>query len=668
MIKKTRTDIETVVRVAIPSPLRKLFDYRLTDASSSPPKIGARVRVPFGRREVVGVVVEHADDSSVPESRLRRIIATLDDEPLLGAALIRVLQWAAGYYHHPPGEVWLSAFPTSLRKGVKTRRAVAEIPRADTEATDSPPELNSEQDAAVNEIIARHETFAPFLLEGVTGSGKTEIYQQLTDRLLKSGKRVLVLVPEIGLTPQIVERFRQRFGVAIAVLHSGMGDAQRAREWISAQGGEARIIIGTRSAVFTPIPELGMIVVDEEHDGSFKQQEGFRYHARDVAVMRAREERIPIVLGSATPSLESLLNARSGRYRHVQLTKRAGAAVPPEIQVIDIRRQPLSNLISKVLHDEVLAELNAGHQVMLFLNRRGFAPTWFCHDCGWIARCSRCDVNLVVHQRSAQLRCHHCGAEQVIPKACPKCRSENLHAVGTGTERVEQGMMHEFERFGIARIDRDTTRRKGTLESMLADAATGRARLLIGTQMLAKGHHFPAVTLVGILNTDQGLLSADFRASERMAQLLVQVAGRAGRGETLGRVAIQTACPEHPLLSLLLKQGYPAFATQALAEREAAELPPFSHLALIRAEAAGRDAALAFLGRLGPAAAGVTALGPTPAPMEKRKGHFRAQLLLLAKDRGALHRLLTRWTSQIEDDVQSRRVRWTIDVDPMGLF
>jgi primosomal protein N' (replication factor Y) len=656
-----------VVRVAVPSPLRRLFDYRLPETVDAPLP-GARVRVPFGRRSTIGVVAECAETSAVPEQRLRNIAEIIDATPLLDAATLRVLRWAATYYHHAPGDVYLSAFPVALRRAVKSRaaRSASEPPERQTpEAAPTPGEA---QRVARDRVAADFGRFAPFLLDGVTGSGKTEVYLQLARMVMERAQQVLILVPEIGLTPQIVTRFARRFDAPIAVLHSGLGDAQRAREWHAAQQGRARIVIGTRSAVFTPLPQLGLIIVDEEHDASFKQQEGFRYHARDVAVVRAREQGVPVVLGSATPALESLHNARQGRYVHLRLTERAGSASAPTVEVIDVRRQPMVDSLSRSLREAIAAELHAGHQVLLFLNRRGYAPTWYCHDCGWIARCERCDANLVVHQRSERLRCHHCGADRRIDRVCPGCHGGNLHALGAGTERVEQALAREFGDAGVARVDRDSTRRKGALAGVLADIEARRARLLIGTQMLAKGHHFPGVTLVGVLNTDQGLLSADFRASERMAQLLTQVGGRAGRAEHPGRVLIQTACPDHPLLRVLLGSGYAAFAELALQERSDAELPPFTHLALVRAEAARRDLALEFLGRLDGASKGVRVLGPTPAPMEKRVGHFRAQLMVLAAERAALHRTLSAWIDRMDSDPQARRVRWSVDVDPVELF
>ncbi len=652
----------------MPSPLRRLFDYQPPSSGTVTPLLGARVRVPFGRRNVVGVVVEIADASAIAEARLRRITDVIDPVPLLDSSLLGVLRWSAAYYHHAPGDVYLAAFPTRLRKAGKTR-----APRTPPASPDAPPrdrdlQLNPAQHEALTQIAQHFGSFAVHLLEGVTGSGKTEVYLRLTRQIMERGQQVLVLVPEIGLTPQILAAFARRFDAPIAVLHSGLGDAERARQWRAAQQGDAAILIGTRSAVFTPMPRLGLILVDEEHDTSFKQQEGFRYHARDVAVMRAHTQNLPIVLGSATPSFESLHNAQAQRYHHVQLPERAGDASRPRIDVIDVRRQPMSESLSKSLRDAVAQELDAGHQVLLFLNRRGFAPTLFCQNCGWIARCQRCDANLVVHQRSRRLRCHHCGAERPVDDSCPKCHGTPLHALGAGTERVEQTLTREFPNSGIVRVDRDSTQRKGALDEVLAAIEQRRARLLVGTQMLAKGHHFPGVTLVGVLNTDQGLFSADFRASERMAQLLVQVAGRAGRAAHAGHVLIQTACPDHPLLRVLLTEGYAAFANAALAERREADLPPFSHLVLLRAEAAGRDVAMTFLAQLNVAPGPVRILGPTPAPMEKRVGRFRAQLLLVSRERAALHRVLNDWIERLEQDPRARKVRWSVDVDPVELF
>ena len=536
-----------------------------------------------------------------------------------------------------------------------------------------PHPLNVEQQKAVETITDSVGHYRAFLLEGVTGSGKTEVYLQTITPLLEAAQQVLVLVPEIGLTPQLVERFSTRFAADIAVLHSGLNDRERLDAWRAAASGQAGIIIGTRSAIFTPLARPGLIIVDEEHDASLKQQDGFRYSARDLAVWRARQLDIPVVLGTATPSLESLYNVQQQRYRKLHLPERAGSAAAPPLKILDLRGQPMRSLLSATLLDAMREHLKNRGQVLLFLNRRGYAPVLLCHDCGWIAECRRCDARMTLHRQSGELRCHHCGSQRRAETVCPSCHNEDLLAVGEGTERIEQALQEYFPDETVLRIDRDTTRRKGSLETALAEAQSGRAGILLGTQMLAKGHHFPNVTLAAILDADQGLFSADFRASERMAQLIVQVAGRAGRAEKPGEVVIQTHYPEHPLLHQLITGGYPAFAEAALRERQEALLPPFASLALLRAEATRADFPRDFLQRARdlaePLCAGKVQLwGPVAAPMERRAGRYRAQLMLQAGNRADLQQLLKHWVPQLEGEKLARKVRWSIDVDPVDMY
>jgi primosomal protein N' (replication factor Y) len=530
--------------------------------------------------------------------------------------------------------------------------------------------LNAAQQEAADAVAV--EGFGAYLLDGVTGSGKTEVYLELIRRVIAAGRQALVLVPEIGLTPQLTERFRARLGRPVAVMHSGLSDGERLQAWLHARSGAAPVVLGTRSAVFTPLKRPGILIIDEEHDLSLKQQEGFRYHARDVAVWRARQLDIPVVLGSATPSLESLYNAARDRYRRLRLPERAGEAAAPQLRTIDMRHQPLSGPLSPPLLAAMDKHLAQGNQVLLFLNRRGYAPTLLCHDCGWVAQCRRCDAHLTHHHRQRRLRCHHCGAEQSLIEHCPECGGAELRSLGHGTERVEQTLRQHFPDHGCARIDRDSTRRKGALERLLSDALDGRHRILLGTQMLAKGHHLPKVTLAAVLDGDQGLFGADFRAGERMAQLITQVAGRAGRAEQPGEVLIQTHHPDHPLLRRLLTEGYHAYAEAALAERREAELPPYVNLALLRAEAVDAEAPIRFLHDAAQTAwalqhPGVTLLGPIPSPMERRAGRYRAQLLVQAGNRAVLHRLLDDWLPSLSQRPAARKVRWSLDVDPMEM-
>jgi len=515
--------------------------------------------------------------------------------------------------------------------------------------------------------------FHAFLLEGVTGSGKTEVYLRVIQQVIAQGRQALVLLPEIGLTPQMIARFRSRLRVPVALYHSALSDRERLDTWLMAAGGEAPVILGTRSAVFIPLQRPGLLIIDEEHDLSYKQQDGFRYHARDVAVMRARQEDVPVLLGSATPSIESLFNAQRGRYRRLALPERAGNALHPRLKLLDIRQRPLEDGMSEPLIKAMELHLAQDNQVLVFLNRRGYAPTVLCHDCGWVAKCGRCDAHLVMHHHDNVLRCHHCGSQRPAPVQCPACGSREIRVLGQGTERVEKTLQRLFSHHQVLRIDRDSTRRKGAMQSLLDKVHGGKPMILIGTQMLAKGHHLPNVTLVGVLNADYGLFSADFRASERMAQTIVQVAGRAGRSDKPGTVVIQTHHPDHPLLLSLIEHGYPAFAESLLEERRQAELPPYSSMALIRAESTQRNAAQDFLVQAlqaaeKSAAPHVQLFGPVPAPMERRAGRYRAQLLIQAAQRNHLHRLLNDWIPRLEALPDARRVRWSLDVDPMELL
>ena len=680
------------LRIAVPAPLLDALDYLPPDGVDPATLVpGLRVEVNLGPRKVVGVLLETTRDSVVPTKRLRRALRVLDATPELPLEVLELARWAADYYRAPIGEALATVLPVLLRApkaklpGTRARRSGAEaedpLAAAASAADSRRPMLNDAQSAAVSAIGGALGGFAAFLLEGVTGSGKTEVYLQAAAAALARGDQVLVLVPEIALTPQLIARFRARLDVPVLALHSGLADGARLAAWRAARDGSARVVLGTRSAVFTPLSKLGLIVVDEEHDPSFKQQDGFRYHARDLALVRAQRRRCPIVLGSATPALESLANVAEARYRLLALPERAGGALHPRLEVVDLRQRVLTEGLSEPLLARIGAALESGGQALLFLNRRGYAPRLTCHDCGWFADCKRCDARLVTHRARGELRCHHCGAQQQLPVRCPDCNSAELRLLGRGTERLDDALAALYPGVGVVRVDRDTTRRRGSLEALLAEAQSGRAQILVGTQMLAKGHDFPNVTLVGIVEADHGLFGADFRAAERMAQMITQVSGRAGRADRPGEVLIQTRHPVHPLLAALLAGGYPAFAEQALVERRDAGLPPYAAIALLRAEAATAAQALAFLAAAraaaeaeqaaDPAGAGVELMGPAPAPMERRAGRFRAQLLLRAvgrKDgRARLHQLLARWTPGLAALPEARRARWSLDVDPQEL-
>jgi primosomal protein N' (replication factor Y) (superfamily II helicase) len=737
---------DAILRLALPSPLRRLFDYR------APPGVpraalqpGMRLRVPFGRRELIGILIEVCDHSEVPADKLKPALALLDSQPPLPPALFRLCLWTAQYYQHSLGDTLSWALPVLLRQGepaearqerfwllnegahpddprlvraprqrqalkiiaqhphgvahqllsqlqlnkdslellrekglvrIEVRRHAARERHASWLAQPELP-LNAEQQVAERAVRASFGRFGAFLLAGVTGSGKTEVYLQLIRATLEAGKQALVLIPEINLGPQTLARFERRFNARIALLHSAVNDRERLDAWLAARDGEADIIIGTRSALFTPMQRPGLIIIDEEHDASYKQQEGLRYHARDLALVRAHQENVPILLGSATPSLESLHNAQSGRYQLLRLERRAGGAQPPRFLRLDVKSLPLDSGISGPMQQAIRQTLAAGQQVLVFLNRRGFAPTLLCHDCGWLSECPRCDARMTVHQRSNELRCHHCGHVERRPSHCPKCQKLDLRPVGAGTERAEERLAILFPQVPVLRVDRDSTARKEAMNTLFNTIQRGEPCILIGTQMLAKGHHFPRVTLVAILDADGGLFSADFRASERMAQLIVQVAGRAGRAEEAGKVIIQSHLADHPLLVQLTEQGYFAFADQALSERRDAGLPPFCHLALLRAEAHKPGQAEGFLDEACNEAEllvnelqldGLELLGPVPAPMERRAGRYRAQLLLQSSARAPLHRLLHSWLAALEQMPSGRAVRWSLDVDPIDLF
>lgn len=544
---------------------------------------------------------------------------------------------------------------------------------ASCESPQAAPELNPEQRQAVDAVSSSLGQFHSFLLQGVTGSGKTEVYLALVEKIIERQQQVLILVPEISLTPQLTYRFKQRLSVPVAALHSGLNDRQRLCAWGMASQKKVPVVIGTRSALFTPMPELGLIIIDEEHDNSLKQAEGFRYHARDLALVRAKARNIPILLGSATPSLESLNNVGKGNYQLLKLQQRAVADKPPAIHLLDVRRRPIADGLSDIMLQHIHKHLQQQGQILLFLNRRGYAPLLMCHQCGWTTECPRCDAHMTLHHHSRRLQCHHCGHERSAPTSCPECASEELYIPGAGTERIEQALQQQFPEIEISRIDRDTTRRKGSLDQKLLKARSGQSRILIGTQMLAKGHDFPNVTLVGILDTDQGLFSSDFRGTEQMAQLIIQVAGRAGRADKPGEVMIQTHHPEHPLLHLLLQQGYSGFAEAALAERKLAGFPPYSYMMVLRAEASQKQTSFDFLKdayALGQSLKhdGIDWFGPLAAPMEKRAGRYRAQLILQANQRSLLQRLLRHWVSKLPKLKSANRVRWSVDVDPQDMY
>ena len=668
--------------------------------------------------------------------KLKAITELLDDSAILDAKVLSLLTWSAQYYQFPIGEVMHAALPSFLRQGkpynllarmwkliddhaedklkrsekqqdaykilklhptgtsenilnlagieTATLKALEKkkITQCILEAQDFKPQVmtlaqmpltpNDEQKRAIQNILKVRHSYHAFLLDGLTGSGKTEVYLQVMQEVLKQGKQVLVLVPEIGLTPQTVSRFQSRFHCHIALLHSGLNDSKRLQAWQSAQTGKASIVIGTRSAIYTPLPHLGLIVLDEEHDLSFKQQEGFRYHARDVALYRAHLENCPIILGSATPSIDSYALVEQGKMTRLELDQRAGVAVMPKMHVIDLKVAQKQNGISQQLIHEVQKRLDKKEQVLIFLNRRGYAPVLICESCGWQAKCPHCDANFTVHRQPYQhLHCHHCGTIHRMPEHCPQCQHSELKPIGLGTAKVEENLQALFPNFDVIRVDRDSTSRVGSWQKIYNKIQKSEPIILLGTQMLAKGHHFPYVTLVAILDIDSGLLSVDFRATERTAQLIIQVAGRAGRGEKKGEVYLQTLRPDHPLLNTLLESGYRSFAKQTLKERKAAWMPPYRYAALLRCESKDQEVNQSFLQEHAQALRqasenSIDIWGPIPAPMERKAGRYQAHMVLLSKDRARMHFYIRQWWQNVWHN-KPHGMKLSLDIDPQEL-
>lgn len=660
----------TILRVAVPSPIRSLFDYSLpVIAPAYEPVAGARVLVPFGKRTLLGIIVAVTDHSNYPIEQLKPALEILDKETLFPLQLMELFFWASHYYQYPLGMLFDAALPAWLRK---QKTIELPIPKKTTPlATLAPLELNAAQLDAVTQVAQMSSQFQAFLLDGVTGSGKTEVYMQLIAQMLEQDKQTLILVPEINLTPQTLQRFEERFNVPIAVLHSQISEKNRACAWRQAQLGNAKIILGTRLAAFVPLKNPGLFIIDEEHDLAFKQQDHFRYSARDLLLKRAQLEKCPILLGTATPSLETWHNVTTGKFKHLELPERAGEAQKPVIEIIDIRHKKLDTGLSNELLAQIKAQLDNKRQVLIFLNRRGYAPVLMCCKCGWHQTCKRCDSNMILHNNKNILRCHHCEAQNAIPNICPQCQAPDITAVGLGTQRLEDCLSRHFPNANIARVDRDSVHTKKQLKDVLAAVHDGTTNILIGTQMLAKGHHFPNLALVAIVDIDGALFSADFRATERMGQLITQVGGRTGRGSSLGKVILQTTHPENHLLNTLVFKGYHAFLQLLVQERQDSQLPPYSYQILFRAETKTPNIASDFLKNIKKIVAAnktIACLGPIPAPMEKRQGFYRAQLLLQANTRQILQSQLQGIISAIEAMKISRRVRWSIDVDPLEMF
>lgn len=693
-------------RVALDVPLPGLFDYRSVQRVVP----GQRVIVPFGRRELVGIVVAVTDQPEVAPEQCRDVLHVLDDLAALPPEWLKLMDFASRYYHRPLGEVMLPALPPPLRKAAaytgkragggpvarlerrlkqqRKNQAGSEPVTADASPEDAAaqPELNDEQLDAV-ETIAAVQGHRVVMLRGVTGSGKTEVYLHAAQRVLQQGKQVLFLVPEINLTPQLEQVLRARFRPAVgshqstlAVLHSGLSDGERLQAWLRAFNGDARVLLGTRMAITVPLPELGLIVVDEEHDSSYKQQDGLRYSARDLAVWRGFDQSVPVVLGSATPSLESWNHALKGRYISVALTRRAREVALPVVRMVDTRRLRLEQGFSPQLLEAMETRLLSGEQVLVFINRRGYAPVLNCASCGWVSQCTRCTAYTVLHRprvRAARLQCHHCGGQAAVPRACPECGDQDLKPMGRGTQRIEEFLAERFPQSRIARIDADSTRLKGSAERLFAQVHKGEVDILVGTQMVAKGHDFSNLGLVGVLNADSMLFAQDFRAPERLFAQLMQVAGRAGRHRAGGEVMLQTDYPDQPVYRALQQHDYEGFARYALEERESLGLPPFAYQALLVAE--GRDLiqALQFLetARTLPEKNAadyatrehVMLYDPVPLRVVRVANVERAQLLVESHSRPALQRFLTQWTQDLFRIGREGRVRYSLEVDPFEI-
>ena len=721
---------QLVARVAIAVPIPQLFDYECDSLSLS--DVGRCVRVPFGNSEKNGVIVEVAPAAAADCRSLKPVTRVLRELPPLPADWLRLAGFVSRYYHEPLGEVIALALPPGLRRsdavdsaaadpfiavsaaghavlagprrpgrtralvenlqglGVLRRSAVRDLPEGaaladalrrgwlEFVAADQPPHTvagapapTADQQSAIDSVAAGFGQFTCWLLQGVTGSGKTEVYLRLTERALAEGRQVLMLVPEIALTPQLEGRVAQRFPFAnIVSLHSAQADGARSRGFVQAMDGCADIVLGTRLAVFTPLPRLGLVLLDEEHDASYKQQEGVRYSARDVAVWRAHDRGVPIVLGSATPSLETWQHARQGRYRHVRLDARAVSATMPTVRCVDTRHIRLDDGISQTLRDAVGQRLERGEQSLVFLNRRGYAPVLSCTSCGWVSGCPHCSAKLVVHMADRRMRCHHCGTEAPIPPHCPSCGNQDILPFGRGTQRIEERLVAMFPQARVLRVDRDAARTRPQWEALLARIAAGEADILVGTQMMAKGHDFPQLTLVGVLGADSSLHAADFRAPERLFQQLMQVGGRAGRAHLPGEVLIQTEFPEHPLYRHLARHDFDGFASRELDERSMACFPPFSHQVILRADAPELEVALGFLIEARDIAQAIAPEGlrvfdAVPMRMTRLARRERAQLLVEADQRGLLQGFIGAWLEQLRGMRAPRVLRWQIDIDPL---
>ena len=659
---------KSILNIAIQTPVKSLFDYRVNSESKIRPQIGQRIHVPFGNKKRLGFIHDISSSSTISNRKLRPFTEIIDETPVIDNHTRDLIKWCSNYYHYPIGMVYSTIVPKYLRESKYPNKikdkgfvAVAEKRKILTDA----------QKSALKESEKYFKNKSTLLLNGITGSGKTEVYMRLIEKELSLGHQVLFLVPEIGLTPQTANVLTDRFGDLVNVVHSGTSPKVRASVWIAAQKGLAQLVVGTRSAIFTPFASLGIIVVDEEHDQSYKQQNGLMYSARDLAVVKAKKHNAKLLLGSATPSFESLFNVKKKKYGAVEINKRVFSTPLPENKIIDLRVHPITKGLTRPLIKDIAEQINKNKQVLIFLNRRGYAPLTMCEECGHIEECPRCDTSLVLHKTISLLRCHHCSYQKTQPQSCSECSSNNV-IVGKGTQQLEEGLKEEFPGEKILRIDRDTTRSKKKRELAMELAHSGDAKILIGTQMLTKGHDFPNLSMVAIINADQGLFGSGFRSSELFAQHYFQASGRSGRRSERGLVVIQTHNPSHPLLQNIINNNYNSFFNSSIEERIKHLWPPYYGAALLRAEAVNKKKVFELLSKV--SSFGETLknhktlfLGPISSPIERKLGKYRGQILLLNKNRKKLHSTLNQVRLFIENNDMSKGVRWVIDIDPIDM-
>ena len=659
---------KSILNIAIQTPVKSLFDYSVNSESKIRPQIGQRIHVPFGNKKRLGFIHDISSSSTISNRKLRPFTEIIDETPVIDNHTRDLIKWCSNYYHYPIGMVYSTIVPKYLRESKYPNKikdkgfvAVAEKRKILTDA----------QKSALKESEKYFKNKSTLLLNGITGSGKTEVYMRLIEKELSLGHQVLFLVPEIGLTPQTANVLTDRFGDLVNVVHSGTSPKVRASVWVAAQKGLAQLVVGTRSAIFTPFASLGIIVVDEEHDQSYKQQNGLMYSARDLAVVKAKKHNAKLLLGSATPSFESLFNVKKKKYGAVEINKRVFSTPLPENKIIDLRVHPITKGLTRPLIKDIAEQINKNKQVLIFLNRRGYAPLTMCEECGHIEECPRCDTSLVLHKTISLLRCHHCSYQKTQPQSCSECSSNNV-IVGKGTQQLEEGLKEEFPGEKILRIDRDTTRSKKKRELAMELAHSGDAKILIGTQMLTKGHDFPNLSMVAIINADQGLFGSGFRSSELFAQHYFQASGRSGRRSERGLVVIQTHNPSHPLLQNIINNNYNSFFNNSIEERIKHLWPPYYGAALLRAEAVNKKKVFELLSKV--SSFGETLknhktlfLGPISSPIERKLGKYRGQILLLNKNRKKLHSTLNQVRLFIENNDMSKGVRWVIDIDPIDM-